>query len=871
MPKIQSTASSRQISLRLILIVPFLVQIFVAVGLVGWFSWRSGQQAVNKLVANLGDEITARVHQKLTDHLEIAETVVQLNIDAVQLGMLDLEQHPEATAYLFQQLLRFPQLTGITIATETPNYVGIIKASDGTPVLTLWNRSDTGVIDYFLDEQGQIVDISKIDQDYDHRQRPWYVNPTKVGVAQWQAPYLTVNPVGLTISVDQPFYNQEGDLLGVSDAELSLTSISEFLATVRVGKTGQIFIMERTGNLVATSTGQQPYTRHGGTVQYERLNANQSGDPLIEATVQFLEQQFGDLNQVNQSEQFNVTLAGKQQFLQVVPFRLTGGVEWLVVIAVPEADFMTEIQHNRLMTVALCSVALTIASGLGVLTTRWLIHPVETLAVAANGLSQGQWQQLVTPPRIRELARLAQAFNRMAYKLQSSFQALEYSADHDDLTGLLNRSGLQKALQVAIDQRTDGLFTAFFLDIDNFKLVNDSFGHWVGDQLLVAIALRLRQTLENLRAVPPQVQITVARFGGDEFFVLVDPVVDVTQAIAIAEQLQACFQAPLSVGSRNFFITASIGIVLSAVGGDCPETFLRNADIALHAAKNTGKASYKVFDAKMHASAVERLQIETDLHHAVKQQSLRVHYQPIVDVKTLEIRGFEALVRWYSPDQGCIMPINFIPIAEESGLILEMGWWVMETACRQMQIWQQQFTHCQTMTMSINFSSKQFFAANCLEQIERILAVTGIAPQQIKLEITESLVMHLNDATESKLRWLRDLGMQLSVDDFGTGYSSLSYLYRFPLTELKIDQAFIQNVPDHAQKPAIVEAIIWLGQKLGLAITAEGVETIAQLEWLQRNGVEQVQGFLFAEPLTAEVLTILLAERATLLPQTTGS
>ncbi|MEO1351401.1 MAG: EAL domain-containing protein, partial [Cyanobacteria bacterium J06635_15] len=225
-----------------------------------------------------------------------------------------------------------------------------------------------------------------------------------------------------------------------------------------------------------------------------------------------------------------------------------------------------------------------------------------------------------------------------------------------------------------------------------------------------------------------------------------------------------------------------------------------------------------------------------------------------------------ALIRWQHPHQGLMPPTCFIPIAEESELILDIGWWVMEIACRQMHIWQQQFNDCQTMTMSINFSSKQIFATNCLDQVEHILKITGVDPRQIILEITESLFMQANDATESKLRSLRNLGIQLSVDDFGTGYSSLSYLYRFPLNGLKVDRSFIQQLPNHAQKTAIVEAIILLGQKLGLMVTAEGVETLVQLMWLQDKGIEQVQGFLFAHPLTAEALTMQLANDIKLAP-----
>ncbi len=858
--------------LSLILIVPFVVQTVAAVGLVGWLSWRSGRRAVNILVEDLSDELSARVYQRLSDHIESAETVVQLNIDALKMDVIDLEQQAIASDYIFQQLKRFPQLTGITLVTDSPpNYVGIAETTEGTQVLTLWDFSYGGIANFALNERGEIERQTDVNRDYDHRQRPWYMNPVAARRAQWQAPYLTVDPIRLTISIDQPFYNRDGDLIGVSDAELSLASLSSFLNTLKVGKTGQVFVVENSGELIATSSGELPYRLDSQSAVPKRLAAKDSDDPRVAGAATLLQKRFENLSKVRGRQRFSFLLDEEKQLMQVMPFYLEGGAEWLIVVTVPESDFMDEIHRNRLTTTLLCGLALLVVVGLGLAMTCWLARPVQRLSLAAQGLAEGQWQSPVQPSRVSELDGLAQSFNRMANQLQVSFQALEYSAHHDGLTGLLNRRGFQEALSKVIADgrdrdgtlRGDWAFALFFLDIDNFQRINDSFGHLAGDQLLESVATRLRR-IAKPNALPfESVTFTVARFGGDEFCLLVEPILTVEQASAAAEEVLACFYAPFKLANREFFIDASMGLALSKVSSDDAESLMRNADIALYAAKRAGKSQCKVFDDQMYAIALDKFQLATDLHKAFQERAFTLCYQPIVDANTQEIIGFEALIRWTHPERGAVSPSVFIPIAEESELISEIGWWVMETACQQMQTWlrhDDSFRRPELVTVSINFSSKQFLAADCLERMSAILSATGIAPHHVKLEITEGLFMHADDAMVAKLQRFRDLGMQLSVDDFGTGYSSLSYLYRFPITDIKIDRAFLEHLPEDRSRTAIVEAIILLGKKLDLNLIAEGVETIEQLSWLQKQGIDQIQGLLFYRPLTVDALTSLLSK-----------
>ncbi len=454
---------------------------------------------------------------------------------------------------------------------------------------------------------------------------------------------------------------------------------------------------------------------------------------------------------------------------------------------------------------------------------------------------------------------------------------LRHSAYYDSLTHLPNRAAFMEHLQMAIAQAQSDpcyQFAVLFLDLDRFKLVNDSLGHVLGDRLLVAIADSLRTSLNLQEPAPPPLlhtgldtdpplgtsQPLIARFGGDEFIILLTDLTGVEMAIAIAEQILQVLRTPFDLDGNTVFVNTSIGIALSTTGGYRAETFLRNADIALHRAKAEGGNGYEVFNTVMHAQAVGRLQLENDLRHSLAQEELTLYYQPIVAVSTCRIVGFEALVRWNHPLEGFISPSKFIPIAEETGLIIPLGQWVLEQACRQMQSWQHQFPYTQALSMGVNLSGRQFAQPNLLGQIAQVLEATHLPPQNLRLELTESTLMSKAQASSAILKRLSELGVRLSVDDFGTGYSSLSYLYQFQLHVLKIDRSFVRHLGDRDESIEIVGAIITLAHSLGMGVVAEGVETEVQLNCLVSLGCEQVQGYLFAPPLPADRATTLLAE-----------
>lgn len=432
-------------------------------------------------------------------------------------------------------------------------------------------------------------------------------------------------------------------------------------------------------------------------------------------------------------------------------------------------------------------------------------------------------------------------------------EQLMQNAFHDMLTALPNRALFMDRLGQAVEQtkrQENYLFAVLFLDLDRFKVINDSLGHLLGDQLLIGIANRLKASLRPTD--------TVARLGGDEFTILLEDIRDVSDAIRVANRVQEELALPFELDSQEVFTSASIGIALSATNYDNPEDLLRDADIAMYRAKSQGSARYEIFNPDMHTRAVARLQLETDLRNALERQEFCLQYQPIVSLSTGRIIGFEALLRWQHPQYGLQNPAEFIPSAEEIGLIVRICQWVIRAASNQLRRWQLQFPTTPRLIVSLNLSGRQFTQANLSEQISRILQETGLDASSLRLEITESVIMEGAESATAILLQLRNLGVQLSIDDFGTGYSSLGRLYHFPIDGLKIDRSFIAQMGIEQRNSEIVETIVSLAHKLGLDVTAEGVETAEQLALLRALECEYGQGYFFSQPLDSEAAAALI-------------
>lgn len=434
-------------------------------------------------------------------------------------------------------------------------------------------------------------------------------------------------------------------------------------------------------------------------------------------------------------------------------------------------------------------------------------------------------------------------------------EKLLHDAFHDELTQLPNRTLFMERVANALNycrRYPHYQFAVLFLDVDRFKIVNDSLGHAVGDQLLIEIS---RQISACLRGVD-----TVARLGGDEFTILLENVGGIKDAVRVAERVQSAITAHFCLEGHRIFTSASIGICM---GGDHYQTIqevLRDADIAMYQAKSLGRSRYAIFDQAMYLQTLRLLRMENDLRLALEREEFTLNYQPIVSLCTGKLAGFEALLRWQHPEEGFVSPAEFIPVAEDTGLIVPLGRWVLRQACLQMRRWQQHYPAAQSLRISVNLAGKQLQEPSFIGTVDEILTETGLRGDDLRLELTESMLMERTEEIIALLQQLRDRRIQLSIDDFGTGYSSLSYLHRFPVTTLKIDRSFVSNMNTDAENFEIVRTVVTLAHTLSMEVVAEGVETPEQSSQLRDLGCEYGQGYLFSKALDESAAAVFLAE-----------
>jgi diguanylate cyclase (GGDEF)-like protein len=509
----------------------------------------------------------------------------------------------------------------------------------------------------------------------------------------------------------------------------------------------------------------------------------------------------------------------------------------ILLLAYPKAEALADARKLQLAL-----GLMTLLGLLAVAVATWraagkITQPLARLDEAAGRLASGEHVQV----RVRgsdELARLAQSFNDMVGKIAEREQRITQLAFNDVLTGLPNRTMFQQQLEQSFraSEGSGGLFALHCLDLDQFKVINDTLGHPAGDALLIEAGKRVQAAAKGH---------FVARLGGDEFVVLQTVGEDRNAIDRLARDILEAMAQPLTIDGNELVPSTSIGIAISPDDGADGETLLRNADLALYRAKEAGRGTFAFFEESLNERAQQRRQLETDLRVALDLGQLELHYQPLFDLEQNRVCSFEALLRWNHPTRGQISPVEFIPVAEDTGLIVPIGAWVIREACNRAATWPEH------IRIAVNVSPVQFHRGALNDTILRALAVSGLAPDRLEVEITESIFLEGGDATLKLLHSLRSLGVRVALDDFGTGYSSLSYLQSFPFDKLKIDRSFIQNLLTREGASAIVRAITELAHALNIETTAEGVEETAQLMELRAHGCSSVQGFLFAEPMTA--------------------
>jgi diguanylate cyclase (GGDEF)-like protein/PAS domain S-box-containing protein len=503
---------------------------------------------------------------------------------------------------------------------------------------------------------------------------------------------------------------------------------------------------------------------------------------------------------------------------------------------------------------AVALFALLVAVAVATFLIRSVGRPLRRLQQGVRRIADGDLDSRIDLSRTDELGELGDALDHMAEQLQRAKQELSHQALHDALTGLPNRNLLHDRVEQATNrvQRRDGVVALMFVDVDDFKDVNDTLGHPVGDLLLQTIATRL---VAELRDVD-----TAARTGGDEFALLIEDLRDEAEAMAVAERIRTAISAPFDADGTVLRAHASIGVATTRDGHETVADLLRNADIAMYAAKRSGKDRSQWFVDSMHTDALERATLERALREAVLDDQLTLHYQPEIDLESGRVAGAEALIRWHHPELGMLSPARFVPLAEETGIIVPLGQWVLQEACGQLVQWQRDDPdrYCD-FTMNVNVSIRQLERPSVVSEVRQALEDSGLAPRHLVLELTESMLAGGEDLLE-RLHELRELGVGIAVDDFGTGYSSLEYLRRFPIDVLKIDRSFVAGIANRHVDATLASTIIELGRMLGLTTVAEGIEEEDQLELLRQLGCSLGQGFLFARPLPADELARLVAD-----------
>ena len=427
---------------------------------------------------------------------------------------------------------------------------------------------------------------------------------------------------------------------------------------------------------------------------------------------------------------------------------------------------------------------------------------------------------------------------------------LHHLAHHDHLTNLPNRLLFMDRLEHALLRRKNETLAVLFLDLDRFKVINDTLGHACGDKVLIILSERLNQCLRK--------GDTLARLSGDEFAIVLEGLNSSDEIAPVVRHILSELTAPFMIDAHELFVTASIGISMSPNDAEDPQTLLKNADIAMYRAKDLGRNTYQFYSADMSSKALERLSLETSLRYALERDQFRLVYQPQVNIESGLIIGFEALLRWNHPEKGSVEPSDFIPVLEDTGLIEEVGEWVLIESCRQTKIWQEK--HGQDFRLSVNLSARQFKDCGLVKKVLDCLEQTKLPPHTLELEITESILMHNTDAVNVSMRELEELGLRIALDDFGTGYSSLSYLKKFPIDTIKVDKTFIRDVTTDQDDAAIVSAIIAIAKSLKMELVAEGVETQQQLNFIKEKGCSIMQGYLFSKPLAVEEMDNLLSE-----------
>jgi len=805
---------------------------------VAWNDVSSTRRAAQDEITGALDRVTERI-TLLTRAAEMTAGSLERAARMSPVASATLRQTIESSLAAFEQR---PELSYIgLVLPATGEYGNLERTDDGTVLLWLFpgtRKTDPVVRTFALTGRGFVLRDQHAADGYDPRLRPFYraavtapARGTWMPVYQWVVHSSHSEPLW-GFSYVKALRNDTGQLLGVLDADFDMPALNRILRQLgtEYGATVQLVELGATPLLIGDpSLTRVPVPAPAELRQLANRTGN-GGDTVVKRT----------------------TLHGRERWVAARRVQLPGGGSWLIVTS-KAAPLIAPALRRQLFEVFGMGVSLGAVLLLALMRmARRFGRPLAALEQHVERIEKfglGAARDTVDGG-FRETQRLARAFDRMAAALRHRESRLRHLALHDELTGLPNRNSVPDLIAADIDhaRRVGHRVALFYIDLDRFKTINDGYGHAFGDAVLKAASQRLAELVRS--------GDTLARHGGDEFLVLMNGIHSTDDARAIASQLIASLDRPLTVQDRQISLSGSIGVSIFPQDGETAADLIRHADMAMFRAKNLGRNNCQFFSQALSAETLLRTRLETQLRSAIESGSLSLLYQPKVRLADGHISGCEALLRWRHPELGQVSPAVFIPIAEESGLILPLSDWVLKTACTQARHWLG--AGLPAVRVAVNISARQFLQQDVAAWALRTLDQAGVPPSCLELELTESVLAQDLDKVTTTFNILRAAGVTIAIDDFGTGHSSLSYLKRFRVDTLKIDQSFVHGMLDVAEDSTIVRAVITLAHNLGYRVIAEGVDSQPRCDFLREHGCDEIQGYWFSEPVSAAQFTALL-------------
>ncbi|OAN19195.1 diguanylate cyclase [Photobacterium jeanii] len=824
------------ITLRTAVMLPFTLILLLTVGVIAIAQHNSYERMLsevsNKLLSSYTKNISNDLKLFLGDPFNINVTLA----DSIQRHQL--YQPPQLTileGYLFDAISFLyngqQQINTIAFASEDGHLVGFRKEPNNQYALLLKDQRTANDLYIFAGNSYHHPSSHQI-KNYNPLTRPWYAPFAKSQQAGWSAVYNNMDEnQTLTISAVSPVM-QHDTLIGITVTDINLSHIKQFLIDEASASTGMIYIMDEQGLLVGTSDNS-PILGDG----LDRLIPAASSSPLIAASGDYIQRQ--QLREQALTKGFAFYHQGNRYFSRITPYQDPYGLNWYIVVTTPEDDLLGQLPDQQMMGLI---AALLLGGGglcLGLVILGRITRPITEIADASKKLTEYHWDIPVSSGgSLKETQQLISAIKSMSRRLQHSFSSLRQHVLYDNLTGLLSQQGL---VDTTNSLRNGSQGSLVLVGLKSFRNINDSLGHINGDQLLIQITERLQQVLPT--------EIIVSRVGRDEFALFSTELVTPQQIESLAQQALAIFHRPFIVDGIDVMLRARAGIVRGRLPENGINEWVRNASLALSQAKQQEHPLFCHYQSSLMTASIEQTRLTAELKRALDNDEFEVHYQPLINLTQQRICGAEALIRWRSPSRGLVPPNKFIPLAEDNGMIIDIGHRVLHQACQQTAEQIRQGRWPQDFMLHVNLSVCQLLQAGFIEQLEAVLETTQLPAANLTLEVTESRLVSQPLLTTHILNHVRQLGIHIAIDDFGTGYSSLAYLTQLPFDSLKIDRSFVNEMMENDNCCSVVAAIITIANNFHADIVAEGVETAAQAEKLTQLGCRYAQGFYYAKPL----------------------